>query len=266
MYYSYQVLAKMFRESLISKSGDSSDCRAYHLNLMFYCRPQNIQRIDGCDFLYNELRRSVRNRMTPNFAQYIQQLINFVVPPPFNKKDQVIKMETFKFPVRGHKLEVPELMPSERRSKAMHDSAASSSSSMRPKRGAARFLANLWQMCRNTNDVAHQSLAMNQETRRRHNAFMAERNHPVPPVGPEMEPVTAPNWEMPAIEDAMFQNFDFSLFAHNGSSRAVPSSRTRSRTAPASAASGSGSGESGDDDEDGEEDDEDSPADDDQFY
>jgi hypothetical protein len=96
MYYSYQVLAKIFHETLISKSGDSSDCRAYHLNLMYYFRPKKIRRIDGCDFLYNELRRSIHNRMTPNFAQYIQQLINNVVPTPYNKKDQVINMEPFK--------------------------------------------------------------------------------------------------------------------------------------------------------------------------
>ncbi|KAM0872543.1 hypothetical protein ACQ4PT_038661 [Festuca glaucescens] len=267
MYYSYQVLSKMFRESLISKSGDSSDCRAYHLNLMFYCRPQNLKRIDGYDFLYNELRRSVRNRMTPNYAQYIQHLIDAVVPAPFNRKDQLIKMETFKFPIRGHKPEIPELMPSERRTKERHDPAASSSSSLRPKRGAARFLTSLWQMCKNTNDVAHQSLAINQETRRRQNAFMAERNHSVPSDGPEMEPVTAPNWEMPAIEDAMLQNFDFSLFAPSGSSRAAPSSRTRSRTTPAAAASGSGDDEDEEDDDDGgEEDDEDSPANGDEFY
>ncbi|KAK1617651.1 hypothetical protein QYE76_023168 [Lolium multiflorum] len=34
MYYSYLVLAKMFRENLISKSGDTSEVRNYHLNLM----------------------------------------------------------------------------------------------------------------------------------------------------------------------------------------------------------------------------------------
>ncbi|KAM0832404.1 hypothetical protein ACQ4PT_064926 [Festuca glaucescens] len=87
MYYSYLVLAKLFCENLISKSGDTSECRAYHLNLMYYCRPENLRTIDGCDFLYCELRRSVRDRMTPNYAQYIQQLINRVVPPPNNKKD-----------------------------------------------------------------------------------------------------------------------------------------------------------------------------------
>ncbi|KAK1611079.1 hypothetical protein QYE76_034752 [Lolium multiflorum] len=98
MYYSYLVLGKLLHENLISKSGDTSECRAYHLNLMYYCRPKNVKTIDGCDLLYCELRCSVRERMTPNYAQYIQYLINKVVPSPHNKKDQPIKMEPFKRP------------------------------------------------------------------------------------------------------------------------------------------------------------------------
>ena len=114
--------------------------------------------------------------------------------------------------------------------------------------------------------MAHQSLALNQETRRRQNEFMAARNHTVPPAGPEVEPVTAPNWEMPDIDDAMFQNFDLSLFAPQGYSRAAPSLRTRSRAAPADDASGSGSGSDDEDSDDGDDgDEEDSPAADD-FY
>ncbi|KAK1686255.1 hypothetical protein QYE76_047103 [Lolium multiflorum] len=144
MYYSYFLLAKLFRENLIRKSGDTSECRSYHLNLMYYYRPKNSWTIDGCDFLYCELSRSVRNRMTPNYAQYVQQLINAVVPSPNNKKDQLIKMEPFKIPQQGDKPEVPSMMPSQRRSKEMHDPAASSSSSIRPKRDASRFLASLW--------------------------------------------------------------------------------------------------------------------------
>jgi hypothetical protein len=220
---------------------------------MYYCRPENVRTIDGCDFLYSELRRSIRNRMTLNFAQYIQQLINAVVPSPNNKKDQLIKMAPFKILQSGTFVDIPEMMPPERRSKERHDLAASSSSSMRPKRGASRFLASLWQMCRNTNDVAHQSLALNQETRRRQNEFMAARNHHVPPAGPEIEPVVAPTWEMPPIDDAIFQNFDFSLFAHGG----APPPRTRSAHAPHTAASG-------DDDEANEEYDEDDDEDDDE--
>lgn len=71
-------------------------------------------------------------------------------------------------------------------------------------------------MCSNTNDVAHQSLSLNQETRRRQNEFIAARNNPVPPPGPEMEPVVAPTWEMPPIDDEILQNFDFSMYAHGG--------------------------------------------------
>ena len=71
-------------------------------------------------------------------------------------------------------------------------------------------------MCKNTNDVAHQSLALNQETRRRQNEFMSARNAPVPPPGPELEPVHAPNWEMPLLTDQMFQNFDPSLYTFGG--------------------------------------------------
>jgi hypothetical protein len=102
-------------------------------------------------------------------------------------------MEPFKMSQQGDRPDVPAMMPSEHWSKERHDPAANSSSSMRPKRGAARFLASLWQMCKNTNDVARQILAINQETRRCQNAFMAERNHHVPVDGPEMELVTALN-------------------------------------------------------------------------
>ncbi|KAK1653507.1 hypothetical protein QYE76_071312 [Lolium multiflorum] len=218
MYYSYLVLAKMFRENLISKSGDSSECCNYHLNLMYYCRPENIRAIDGCDLIYCELRRSVLGRMTPNYAQYVQRLINKVVPSPHNKQDQMLKMEPFKFPIQDTRPEVPAMMPSERRSKERHDPAASSSYSRRP----------------------------SAETRRRQNEFMAARNAPVPPSGPEMEPVVAPAWEMPPITDEMFQNFDLSMYAHGG----LPP-----RTARAPADADDAEEDEGDEDDDGEDDD-----------
>ncbi|KAK1653183.1 hypothetical protein QYE76_070988 [Lolium multiflorum] len=211
MYYSYLLLAKLFRETLISKSGDTSECRAYHLNLMYYCLPEHRQPIDGCDLIYCELRRCVRERLTPNLAQYVQLLINKVVPAPLNTLGERVRMEAFKIPAQGDNPDVPEMMPSERRSKARHDHA-SSSSSRRPQRGVARFFSRLWQMCKTTHDVAHQSLSLNQETRRRQNEFMAARNVPIPPPGPELEPVHAQDWEMPPLTDEMFQNFDPSLY------------------------------------------------------
>ena len=215
MYYSYLLLAKLFRESLISKSGDTSECRGYHLNLMYYCHPEHRKLIDGCDLIYCELRRCVRERMTPNYAQYIQLLIDKVVEAPLNTLGERVKLEAFKVPAQGERPDVPEMMPSERRSKERHD-PASSSYTRRPQHGVSRFFSSMWQMCKNTNDVAHQSLAMNQETRRRQNEFMATRNVTVPPPGPELEPVHAPNWEMPPISDQMFQNFDPTWYGFGG--------------------------------------------------
>ncbi|KAK1615929.1 hypothetical protein QYE76_021446 [Lolium multiflorum] len=218
MYYSYLVLAKMFRESLISKSGDTSEVRNYHLNLMYYCHPDRVRKIDGCDLIHCELKRAVMDRMTPNYAQYVQRLINYIVPAPLNTLGERVIMDPFRIPTQeATRPDVPSMMPStERRSKEHHDHDASSSYSRRSKHGAARFFSSMWQMCKNTNDVAHQSLTVNQETRRRQNEFMASRNHPVPPSGPEMEPVVAPQWEMPLLTDEMIQNFDFSMYAHGG--------------------------------------------------
>ncbi|KAK1684010.1 hypothetical protein QYE76_044858 [Lolium multiflorum] len=229
MYYSYLVLAKLFRENLISKSGDHSEVRNYHLNLMYYCHPDR-RKIDGCDLIYCELKRAIMDRMTPNYAQYVQRLINYIVPAPRNAIGERIIMDPFRFPTQeATRPDVPSMMPtSERRSKERHDHDASSSYSRRPKHGAARFFSSMWQMCKNTNDVAHQSLALNQETRRRQNEFMATRNVPVPPPGPELAPVVAPQWEMPPITDEMIQNFDFSMYAHGG----LPPRTARTPTPP----------------------------------
>ncbi|KAK1669281.1 hypothetical protein QYE76_057440 [Lolium multiflorum] len=230
MYYSYLVLAKMFRENLISKSGDTSEVRNYHLNLMYYCHPDRVRKIDGCDLIYCELKREVMDRMTPNYAQYVQRLINYIVPAPRNVIGEKVIMDAFKIPTQeATRPDVPSMMPTaERRSKERHDHDASSSYSRRPKHGAARFFSSMWQMCKNTNDVAHQSLALNQETRRRQNEFMATRNVPVPPPGPELAPVAAPQWEMPPITDEMIQNFDFSMYAHGG----LPPRTARTPTPP----------------------------------
>ncbi|KAK1695465.1 hypothetical protein QYE76_012162 [Lolium multiflorum] len=189
-----------------------------------------VRKIDGCDLIYCELKRAVMDRMTPNYAQYVQRLINYIVPAPRNVIGEKVIMDAFKIPTQeATRPDVPSMMPTaERRSKERHDHDASSSYSRRPKHGAARFFSSMWQMCKNTNDVAHQSLALNQETRRRQNEFMATRNVPVPPPGPELAPMVAPQWEMPPITDEMIQNFDFSMYAHGG----LPPRTARTPTPP----------------------------------
>ncbi|KAK1666850.1 hypothetical protein QYE76_055009 [Lolium multiflorum] len=200
MYYSYLVLAKMFRESLISKSGDTSEVRNYHLNLMYYCHPDKIRKIDGCDLIHCELKRAVMEHMTPNYAQYVQRLINYIVPAPLNGHGERVIMDPFRIPIQeATRPDVPSMTPStERRSKECHD-----------------------------HDVAPATLgAPSMETRRRQNEFMASRNHHVPPPIPEMEPVVAPQWEMPLLTDEMIQNFDFSVYAHG----AIPPRTARAPT------------------------------------
>ncbi|KAK1615930.1 hypothetical protein QYE76_021447 [Lolium multiflorum] len=100
MYYSYLVLAKLFRENLISKSGDHSEVRNYHLNLMYYCHPDRVRKIDGCDLIYCELKRAIMDRMTPNYAQYVQRLINYIVPAPRNVIGEKVIMDPSSSPLR----------------------------------------------------------------------------------------------------------------------------------------------------------------------
>ena len=80
MYYYYHSLAKLFRENLVSKAGDEASCRHMHINLMYYYHPSRLGKINGCDFIYQELKRSVMKRMTPNYCQFVQRLINRTVP------------------------------------------------------------------------------------------------------------------------------------------------------------------------------------------
>ncbi|KAK1684106.1 hypothetical protein QYE76_044954 [Lolium multiflorum] len=177
MYYSYLFLAKMFRENLISK----------------------VRKIDGCDLIHCELKRAVLDRMTPNYAQYVQRLINYIVPAPLNTLGEKVIMDPFKIPTQeATRPDVPSMMPTtERRSKELHDHDASS---------------------------------------KRHGGDRMSSWLALPPSGPEMEPVVAPQWEMPLLTDEMIQNFDFSMYAHGS----LPPRTARAPTPP---------GDGGDEDE-----------------
>jgi hypothetical protein len=66
----------------------------------------------------------------------------------------------------------------------------------------------MWEMCRSTYDVAHKSMEMSQETRRRQNDFLAARGSEVPPIGPELDPVPYVNYVMPPLDEDMFSGFE----------------------------------------------------------
>jgi hypothetical protein len=52
MYYYYNALAKLFHQNLVSKAGDDASVRGYHQNLLYYCQPKKLRKIDGCDFIF----------------------------------------------------------------------------------------------------------------------------------------------------------------------------------------------------------------------
>uniref|UniRef100_A0ACD5U4Y8 Uncharacterized protein n=1 Tax=Avena sativa TaxID=4498 RepID=A0ACD5U4Y8_AVESA len=73
MYYCYMVLAWFFCYNLVSKAGDAVDVCGHHKNLLYYCDPRRLRKINGCDLIYCEIQRSIEKRMTPNFCHESKQ-------------------------------------------------------------------------------------------------------------------------------------------------------------------------------------------------
>jgi hypothetical protein len=204
-YYYYNALAKLFHCNLVSKAGDDASVRGYQRNLLYYCQPQKLRKIDGCDFIFQEIKRSSMKRMTPNYCQFVQRLINRRASTSV-VRGQFIEMDTFTLPLHGSFEEVPSMITARAggRSKAAldpHHASGSGTSSRRHlwssrKKGLAAFFKNMWEMCRSTYDVAHKSMEMSQETQRRHNDFLAARGSVVPPIGIELDLVPYVNYAM----------------------------------------------------------------------
>jgi hypothetical protein len=57
MYYYYNALAKLFHQNLVSKAGDDASVRGYHRNLLYYCQPEKLRKIDGCISLSRSVHR-----------------------------------------------------------------------------------------------------------------------------------------------------------------------------------------------------------------
>ena len=157
MYFYYHTLASIFCQSLVPRVGDTTNCLGYFANLLYYCHPDRLRKIDGCDFVYCELRRAALDRMTPTFCVYVQKLLNRVVPPGVMAGERV-EQEQLTLSLRGQYPEVPSMMPPEQHTKAVHDPqphfatrsgsrrpiGESSSSRPRPKGGATTFFKRLF--------------------------------------------------------------------------------------------------------------------------
>jgi hypothetical protein len=169
MYYYSNALAKLFRQNLVSKAGDDTSVRGYHRNLLYYCQPEKLRKIDGCDFIFQEIKRSTLKRMTPNYCQFVQRLINRQPRAPTSQvHGQIVDMETFSIGFRGSFEEAPGLLRARAGGRSMaalasHHASGSGSRSRRlrwstRKKGLAAFFKNMWEMCHTTYDVAHKSM------------------------------------------------------------------------------------------------------------
>jgi hypothetical protein len=216
-YYYYNALAKLFHCNLVSKAGDDASIRGYNRNLLYYCQPQKLRKIDGCDFIFQEIKRSSMKRMTPNYCQFVQRLINRRASTSV-VHGQILEMETYTLPLRGTFEDVPGMITAraEGRSRAAldpHRASGSGTSSCHHlwssrKKGLATFFWNMCEMRRSTYDVAHKSMEMSQEIRRRQNDFLAARGSVVPPIGLKLDPVPYVNYVMPPLDEDMFNGFE----------------------------------------------------------
>jgi hypothetical protein len=217
MYYYYNALAKLFCYNLVSKAGDDASVRGYHRNLLYYYQPEKLRNIDGCDFIFQEIKRSSLKRMTPNYCQFVQRLINRRASTSL-VRGQFIDMDTFTVSLRGSFDEVPSLIRATAGGHSMaapdpHRASGFGTSSRRHlqssrKKGLAAFFKNMWEICCSTYDVAHKSMEMSQETWRRQNDFLAARGSVVPPIGPELNPVPYVNYVMLPLDEDMFNGFE----------------------------------------------------------
>jgi hypothetical protein len=107
MYPHYNLLAKIFRENIVSKSGDVSVVRGYMVNLLYYTKPSRVRKIDVMDFIYKEIYFGVMDKHAPAYAPFIQAFINHVVGEDI-MRGRAVK-EPFLFtPIFIHGLSLPE--------------------------------------------------------------------------------------------------------------------------------------------------------------
>jgi hypothetical protein len=146
--------------------------------------------------------------MTLGFCAFVQKFIDSRVAGKFAHSGECYKHAIFSLGLSEGWVEHPTLR---RPSATTFGSPGASSSRHTPaprkKSGAAKFFKNPWDMCKNTNDVAHQALVMSQDTRIRQNEFFASKNYPYPTPGQELNPVPMVNYVMPPLDDEMFQGY-----------------------------------------------------------
>jgi hypothetical protein len=149
--------------------------------------------------------------MTLGFCPFIHKFIHSRANVKFAHSGERTKHALFTLGLSEGWLEHPQIRrPSAPTFGSPGPSSSRHTPAPRKKSGAAKFFKNLWDMCKNTNDVAHQALVMSQDTRIRHNEFFASKNYPFPPPGPELHHVPVMN-VIPPLDDEMFQGYSMAF-------------------------------------------------------
>ncbi|KAK1604467.1 hypothetical protein QYE76_028140 [Lolium multiflorum] len=115
-------------------------------------------------------------------------------------------------PLRHDTPKAPSMRPpagsSEPANKRRHEpSMVSSSSSVKPKKGAAKFFKSLFQMCKHSYDVNSKALRLAQSNRELIIEDFRARGLELPEDPPEMAPIAHFNYRMPPLDDAMFAGY-----------------------------------------------------------
>jgi hypothetical protein len=150
--------------------------------------------------------------MTPGYCAFVQKFIESKVEHKYAYIGERHKHTSFSIGLSVGWLEHPTIRRPTASTLGGSPMASSSRhrvhAAPRKKSGATKFFKNLRDMCKSTHDVAHQALAMSQETRTQQNELFASKNYAYPPPGVEMNPAPYVNYVMPPIDDEMFFGYD----------------------------------------------------------
>jgi hypothetical protein len=76
---------------------------------MYYSHPGYQRKIDVPDFIYQELKRTVEKRFTPNYAAFVQCFIEYTVPAE-KRIGSYVPHATITLPLRGMTPDLPEML------------------------------------------------------------------------------------------------------------------------------------------------------------
>jgi hypothetical protein len=178
MYPHYNLLGKLFRESIVAKSGDKSAVRGYMVNLMYFTKPSRVKKIDVMDFIYSEIKFGVEEKRAPGYASFIQAFINRVVGEDV-MRDHSVKSHGLFTPIfiRGP------MLPEHGKNKDVREGPSSPRPSRRSNKQKdsklQRAIKSIFLMCKSADARAHEANERTKQLAREANARRREQGERV---------------------------------------------------------------------------------------